>query len=105
ASLHSGLYARTRGKHLTEHAGPCVNRTALQVLYRLPGHGRSRPMNVWLRAAVLASLVIAPATVFAQASVTGVVKDATGAVLPGVTVEAASDVLIEKTRSAITDGS
>jgi hypothetical protein len=36
-------------------------------------------------------------------SIAGVVKDATGAVLPGVTVEAASPALIEKVRSAITD--
>jgi hypothetical protein len=41
----------------------------------------------------------------AQSTLTGIVKDTTGAVLPGVTVEAASPVLIEKTRSVITDGS
>ncbi len=35
-----------------------------------------------------------PATAFAQASIAGVVKDASGAVLPGVTVEAASPALI-----------
>jgi Carboxypeptidase regulatory-like domain len=48
-----------------------------------------------------------PTMAFAQASasITGVVKDASGAVLPGVTVEASSDVLIEKVRSAVTDGS
>src|SRR4029077_858924 len=34
----------------------------------------------------------------------GVVKDASGAILPGVTVEVASPALIEKTREAITDG-
>jgi hypothetical protein len=45
-----------------------------------------------------------PATAFAQASITGVVKDASGAVLPGVTVEASSPVLIEKVRTAVTDG-
>ena len=39
---------------------------------------------------VFACLVILPATAFAQASITGVVKDASGAVLPGVTVEASS---------------
>ena len=50
-------------------------------------------------------LLILPATVFAQASVTGTVRDASGAVLPGVTVEAASPALIEKTRTAVTDGS
>jgi hypothetical protein len=42
---------------------------------------------------------------FAQASITGVVKDASGAVLPGVTVEASGSALIEKVRTATTDGS
>ena len=50
-------------------------------------------------------VVLAPSLVYAQASVAGVVKDSSGAVLPGVTVEAASPALIEKTRSAVTDGS
>ena len=49
-------------------------------------------------------LVLLPALAFAQASITGVVKDTSGAVLPGVTVEVASPVLIEKTRSTVTDG-
>jgi hypothetical protein len=40
---------------------------------------------------------------FAQASIVGVVRDASGGVLPGVTVEAASPVLIEKVRSVVTD--
>jgi hypothetical protein len=44
------------------------------------------------------------AAAFAQASITGVVSDTSGAVLPGVTVEASSPVLIEKVRSAISDG-
>src|SRR4051812_38944163 len=39
-----------------------------------------------------------------QASIAGVVSDSSGAVLPGVTVEASSPVLIEKTRDAVTDG-
>ena len=39
----------------------------------------------------------------AQSAFTGVVKDTSGAVLPGVTVEAASPALIEKTRSVVTD--
>src|SRR4029453_9385998 len=39
----------------------------------------------------------------AQASITGVVKDTSGAVLPGVIVEASSPALIEKTRSVVTD--
>ena len=53
----------------------------------------------------LALLVLAPAAVYAQASVTGVVKDTSGAVLPGVTVEVSSPALIEKTRSTVTDAS
>src|SRR5438445_5054532 len=54
---------------------------------------------------VVAGLVIVPAAAYAQGSITGVVKDSSGAVLPGVTVEAASPVLIEKVRTAVTDGS
>jgi hypothetical protein len=38
-----------------------------------------------------------------ESGVAGVVKDATGAVMPGVTVEAASPALIEKVRTAVTD--
>jgi len=41
--------------------------------------------------------------VYAQVTLAGTVKDASGAVLPGVTVEAASPALIEKTRTATTD--
>src|SRR5262245_47072696 len=36
-------------------------------------------------------------------AIAGVVRDTTGAVLPGVTVEAASPVLIEKVRTVVTD--
>ena len=52
----------------------------------------------------LVSIIGAPAAVFAQASISGVVKDTSGAALPGVTVEAASTALIEKVRSVVTDG-
>ena len=47
--------------------------------------------------------VFVPSMAYAQAAITGVVKDASGGVLPGVTVEAASPVLIEKVRSVVTD--
>ena len=40
-----------------------------------------------------------------QATIAGVVKDGSGGVLPGVTVEASSPVLIEKVRTTITGGS
>jgi hypothetical protein len=52
----------------------------------------------------IACLVLIPTAAFAQASIAGVVKDTSGAVLPGVTVEAASSALIERTRSVVTDG-
>jgi hypothetical protein len=53
---------------------------------------------------VLSLLVLAPAWAFAQGSITGVVRDSSGAVLPGVTVEASSSALIERVRTAVTDG-
>ena len=55
-------------------------------------------------AAALACVVLLPAVARAQSAIVGVVKDTSGAVLPGVTVEAASDALIEKTRSVVSDG-
>ena len=52
--------------------------------------------------AMLVVVLLVPASAFAQASLTGVVRDSSGGVLPGVTVEAASPVLIEKVRTAVT---
>lgn len=52
----------------------------------------------------VASVVLVPTLAFAQASIVGVVKDTSGAVLPGVTVEASSPALIEKVRTGLTDG-
>jgi hypothetical protein len=60
---------------------------------------RSAPLVVW-------SLLFLPAALWAQAatgSIAGVARDASGAVLPGVTVEAASPALIEKVRTVVTD--
>jgi len=67
----------------------------------------------WFHASVIRLAAIAmvcallPSVAHAQAtaSITGVVTDASGAVLPGVTVEASSPALIEKVRSVVTDGS
>jgi len=56
-----------------------------------------------VKAIVCASAFLFPTTAYAQASIVGAVKDATGAVLPGVTVEASSPALIEKTRSVVTN--
>src|SRR5262245_56178516 len=54
---------------------------------------------------VVALMALMPSLAHAQSSITGTIRDASGAVLPGVTVEAASPVLIEKVRSTTTDGS
>src|SRR5438067_748312 len=56
--------------------------------------------------AMLASVLSLPSSAWAQqaAGISGVVRDASGAVIPGVTVEAASPALIEKVRSVVTDG-
>src|SRR5918995_2464785 len=53
---------------------------------------------------VSAWIVFFPTAALAQAVIAGTVRDPSGAVLPGVTVEATSPALIEKVRSAVTDG-
>src|SRR5262245_49246807 len=59
------------------------------------------------RAVLVGALVVMPASASAQSPTTGAIaglaRDSTGAVLPGVTVEAASPALIEKVRVAVTD--
>lgn len=60
----------------------------------------------WSRSIGLAMgcLLVVSTTAHAQSVIAGVVRDTSGAVLPGVTVEVGSPVLIEKVRSAVTDG-
>jgi hypothetical protein len=56
---------------------------------------------------VLVFLTLVSGTAWAQSGtsgIAGVVRDTSGAVLPGVTVEAASPALIEKVRTVVTDG-
>jgi hypothetical protein len=63
-------------------------------------------MKVWRFVALAIAVMCLPSTASAQGSgstITGVVRDTSGGVLPGVTVEAASPALIEKVRSAVTD--
>src|SRR5437588_1256752 len=67
------------------------------------GVGRAVRLSVVL----LLLVVLVPAMALAQGqtgTIAGVVKDTTGAVLPGVTVEVSSPALIEKVRTAVTDG-
>src|SRR5262245_57191022 len=54
-------------------------------------------------ALLVLGLVAAPAAALAQSAIAGVVRDTSGAVLPGVTVEASSPALIEKVKSATTN--
>jgi hypothetical protein len=60
-----------------------------------------------LRVAVMMLLLLVPAAASGQiaSGISGVVRDTSGAVLPGVTVEAASPVLIEGSRATVTDSS
>src|SRR5262245_16574776 len=53
---------------------------------------------------VVVGLLLLPTFASAQSSITGLVRDTTGAILPGATVEAASPALIEKVRSVVSDG-
>jgi len=53
---------------------------------------------------LLTFAVLTPTVALAQASIVGTVKDASGAVLPGVTVEASSPALIEKARTVVANG-
>src|SRR5262249_47933871 len=56
------------------------------------------------RLMLCAVILMVPAVVYGQARIAGVVRDPSGGVLPGVTVEAASPALIEKVRTVVTDG-
>jgi hypothetical protein len=55
------------------------------------------------RLLLLAALLLLPSLAQAQGTLTGTVRDDSGGILPGVTVEASSPALIEKTRTAVTD--
>jgi uncharacterized protein (DUF2141 family) len=69
---------------------------------------RQRTLRAWrLAPLAFASLLLAPPPAAAKSAssgaIAGVARDTSGAVLPGVTVEAASPALIEKVRTAVTD--
>ena len=83
-------------------------RLRIDALSKRGRHGRRmfRRFNAFsIRLCLMVScLVVASSPAWAQATIAGLVRDASGAVLPGVTVEAASPALIEKVRTAVTDG-
>src|SRR5215510_7300040 len=66
----------------------------------VPTPGRNVVVTVWL---LLLTHHIGWAQSATTGAIAGTVRDATGAVLPGVTIEAASPALIEKVRTVITD--
>src|SRR5262245_59512798 len=66
--------------------------------------GTGHPVRICASSLSLLLLVIPVARAQQVTSIAGLVKDSSGAVLPGVTVEATSPALIEKVRSVITDG-
>src|SRR5262245_40853836 len=66
--------------------------------------GERFPMRTASKSLAIVALLLLPTPAAAQGSLTGTVRDASGGVLPGVTVEASSPVLIEKSRTAVTDG-
>jgi hypothetical protein len=61
-------------------------------------------MRGYHRLALVIACLVVPTVAHAQASIAGVVRDTSGAVLPGATVEASSPALIEKVRSVVSDG-
>src|SRR5262245_59248587 len=62
-----------------------------------------RNMQIQLKIVLSVALLLSPVAASAQTAIAGTVRDASGAVLPGVTVDTSSPALIEKTRSVVTD--
>ena len=62
------------------------------------------PRFARLGSLVVAVVLLSPAVSSAQSAIAGLVTDTTGAILPGVTVEARSPALIEQTRTVVSDG-
>src|SRR5437868_15271829 len=76
-------------------------------LHRTSHVGRRFSHAIRIATIAMAAFVALPLHAAAQGqtgSIAGVVHDASGAVLPGVTVEASSPALIEKVRSVVSDG-
>src|SRR5262245_39220830 len=62
---------------------------------------RARIVRICL--VVLTGVMLAPAAALAQSAITGVARDASGGIMPGVTVTVSSPALIEKQKTAVTD--
>src|SRR4029450_3631402 len=93
---------------LTTRPTRSVWRTGLTpVRIRTEGDGMTGMLRSWFRLVVLMAALAMPGSAWAQtglSGITGVVRDASGAVLPGVTAEAASPALIEQVPSVTAGG-
>lgn len=82
--------------------------TRMKILRGIVGNTLRCDARAFACSVAAASLLLLPALAWTQTgtsgSITGVVRDTSGAVLPGVTVEAASPALIERVRTAVSDG-
>src|SRR5438094_605868 len=90
-----------RNRHRADTSGKIRTPPSPMIVHRSEGRTMRKYSGVL---ALLAFAVLLPAAAVHAQSITGTVKDASGAVLPGVTVEVSSPALIEKVRSVITDG-
>src|SRR5262249_31969385 len=86
----------------------CRSMADVNNLRRIPETATGGTMGLRRSGLVLvfmfALLTCAASSATAQSAIAGSVKDSTGLVLPGVTVEASSSALIERLRSTISDG-
>src|SRR5688572_21772904 len=60
-------------------------------------------MRAAVRAAACSAILLIPTLAYAQATITGTVRDTSGGVLPGVTVEATSPALAGTARTVVSD--
>jgi hypothetical protein len=65
-------------------------------------HCTTRMRRACVTTVMCSLLLVIPTVAWAQATITGTAKDTSGAVLPGVVVEATSPALIERLRSVVT---
>src|SRR5688572_17532286 len=104
-----GAWRITALSHKLRMLNACLTPAGAHRTLRPFSAGRVRieekPMRKLARAITAAAwvLVLLPSTTWAQASIAGVVRDSSGSVLPGVTVEVSSPALIEKVRTALSD--
>src|SRR5205085_2241290 len=108
-SAREAGHAGSPSARLRFSVSPCESASPSSPYHRLRTIGGGGSMMIVTRVTGVRSafalafcVLMLPALAQAQ-SIAGIVRDTSGAVLPGVTVEASSAVLIEKTRAVVTD--